>query len=225
MLFRSFEVHLLDLRNHGRSPHDPIFNYLAMAGDLEEYIIASSLENPVLIGHSMGGKTVMRHSVMHPASSSDRVVVDISPRAFEVRHMDVINAMMSVDFSMNTTRKSVESQLMQLLNDEGTVQLLMKSLYWVTDNQLGWRFDLASISASIQEVGAEGGTISVRGYRDSAGTWVFTILKNSVALLDDDDPPGSGLSESQPMLSWAEVAGELGRYPWYRLYPLVVNPD
>lgn len=150
-----FEVHLLDLRNHGRSPHDPLFNYTAMSDDVQEYLLTAALKDPVLMGHSMGGKTVMRHSVDYPASSRTRIVVDISPRPFEVRHMEVVEALKAVDFELFTTRKSVEAHLRHRLMDEATVQFLLKNLYWINDHRLAWRFDLESISASIHEVGAE----------------------------------------------------------------------
>jgi alpha-beta hydrolase superfamily lysophospholipase len=32
-----FEVHMLDLRNHGRSPHSEEFSYELMAQDILEY--------------------------------------------------------------------------------------------------------------------------------------------------------------------------------------------
>ncbi|MFM7728010.1 MAG: alpha/beta fold hydrolase, partial [Flavobacteriales bacterium] len=59
---KGFQIHLLDARNHGRSPHEPAFNYSVMAEDLQEYLLDHSLHDPILIGHSMGGKTVLRHA-------------------------------------------------------------------------------------------------------------------------------------------------------------------
>ncbi|MFM8433223.1 MAG: alpha/beta fold hydrolase [Bacteroidota bacterium] len=149
-----FEVHLLDLRNHGRSPHDPVFNYTVMAEDLQEYISGNSLMDPVLIGHSMGGKTVLKHAQKYPDEASARIIVDIAPRGFDVRHMDVVEALQSVDFNAHTTRKSVETVMREHLDDEGNVQFLLKNLYWKTDQQLAWRFALDFIVASIHEVGA-----------------------------------------------------------------------
>ena len=49
-----FTVYLIDLRNHGRPPHAPTMNYELMADDLHELILDQGIENPVLLGHSMG---------------------------------------------------------------------------------------------------------------------------------------------------------------------------
>jgi pimeloyl-ACP methyl ester carboxylesterase len=54
-----FQVHMLDLRNHGRSMHSDDFSYEIMAQDVYEYCQAHNLENINIIGHSMGGKVAM----------------------------------------------------------------------------------------------------------------------------------------------------------------------
>jgi pimeloyl-ACP methyl ester carboxylesterase len=54
-----FQVHMLDLRNHGRSMHSDDFSYEIMAQDVYEYCHTHNLENINIIGHSMGGKVAM----------------------------------------------------------------------------------------------------------------------------------------------------------------------
>ena len=54
-----YEVHLLDMRNHGRSPHSLEHNYQVMADDLEEYMDDHGIEEADILGHSMGGKVAM----------------------------------------------------------------------------------------------------------------------------------------------------------------------
>ena len=48
-----FNVHVLDLRNHGRSPHSLYFNYDLLSNDVLEYICDHQLNNPIIIGHSL----------------------------------------------------------------------------------------------------------------------------------------------------------------------------
>ena len=55
-----FKVHLIDLRNHGRSPHSSEFNYDVMCEDLIEYIEDYNIKKPIVIGHSLGGKVAMK---------------------------------------------------------------------------------------------------------------------------------------------------------------------
>lgn len=46
-------MHLLDLRNHGNSPHSDNMNYELMVEDVAKYIEDKQLEKVMLIGHSM----------------------------------------------------------------------------------------------------------------------------------------------------------------------------
>lgn len=59
-------VYLIDQRNHGHSNHDEIMNYEAMAEDLMELINDENINNPILLGHSMGGKAAMRFTQKFP---------------------------------------------------------------------------------------------------------------------------------------------------------------
>ena len=61
-----FEVHLVDQRNHGRSFHDELFNYEVLVEDLKNYCESHQLEDIVLLGHSMGGKTAMLFATIYP---------------------------------------------------------------------------------------------------------------------------------------------------------------
>ena len=54
-----FQVHALDLRNHGKSFHSEEFNYEVMVEDVKNYIQVHQLTKSVVLGHSMGGKVAM----------------------------------------------------------------------------------------------------------------------------------------------------------------------
>jgi len=59
-------VYALDARNHGRSPHDPVFTYQAMAEDVREFMRSEGIEGATVMGHSMGGKTAMMLALDRP---------------------------------------------------------------------------------------------------------------------------------------------------------------
>src|SRR3954464_1518594 len=74
-LSKEHQLFLVDLRNHGQSPHSTEFNYAAMAGDLEELLHDNGIVKPVIIGHSMGGKVAMKYASEYQ-NLSKLVVVD-----------------------------------------------------------------------------------------------------------------------------------------------------
>ena len=137
-----FEVHIPDMRNHGRSFHSEEFNYDVMAQDIFEYCQEKNLSDINMIGHSMGGKTAMFFAVKHPEIVEKLIVADIGPKYYRPHHQDLIAALRSVDFAEVKSRKDVEEILLPLIPDFGTRQFLMKNLYWKEPGKLGYRFNL-----------------------------------------------------------------------------------
>ena len=76
----NFQVHLIDLRNHGRSFHDEVMDYEAMVQDLWQYIQFYKLGQVSILGHSMGGKVAMLMAVTYPEWVANLIVADIAPK-------------------------------------------------------------------------------------------------------------------------------------------------
>ena len=150
---KGFLVYTVDARNHGRSPHSPEFNYLLMKEDVIEMMNDEKISSASVIGHSMGGKTAMWLSCLHEERVSKLVVADIAPRYYPPHHQGVIAAIHSVDLMKVTSRTEAAQRLRQTLQDEDTVQFLLKNLYWVGEANLAWRFHLEGIEKNILSVG------------------------------------------------------------------------
>ncbi len=148
-----YEVHLVDQRNHGRSPHSAVFNYEVLANDLLNYIKNHKLKNVILMGHSLGGKTAMQLAVKHPDLVQKLIIVDISPKAYPVHHDKIIEALQSLDFDDLKSRGEADIKLAEYIDDASVRQFLLKSLYWVEKEQLAFRFNLKAIADHITEVG------------------------------------------------------------------------
>ena len=148
-----YEVHLIDQRNHGRSFHADEFDYEIMVEDLYNYIEHHNLEDCVLLGHSMGGKTAMLFAVKYPELIHKLLIADISPRAYEPHHNEILAALNSVDFSMQKTRQLVDEKLSQLIPEMGVRQFLLKNVYWREKGQLDFRFNLLSLTENNPEIG------------------------------------------------------------------------
>ena len=96
-----FKVYTVDLANHGQSPHSDNFDYPSMVNDLDEFLSDQNIVNPVLLGHSMGGKTAMNFALAHPDKLSKLIVVDISPRYYDLEHYTIVQGLnaMNIDTS------------------------------------------------------------------------------------------------------------------------------
>lgn len=148
-----FIVYIIDQRNHGQSPHSEDFNYSLMADDLKEFIFEHSVKNPIVIGHSMGGKTVMQFACKYPELTEKLIVVDISPAYYPVHHHEIIDALFSLHLDEIKNRNEAEEQLSHKIKDFGVRQFLLKNLYRKNAYQFAWRFNLPSIAKNIEEVG------------------------------------------------------------------------
>jgi esterase len=149
-----YQVHLLDLRNHGRSFHADAFNYEVMMQDVIAYANDHQLKSFDIIGHSMGGKVAMLLAVRHPERVRKLIVADIGPKYYAPHHQDILAGLNAVDFSLQPDRAQVEEMLFPFIPDFGTRQFLMKNLYWKTPGQLDFRFNLKVFNEKIQEFGA-----------------------------------------------------------------------
>ena len=148
-----FQVHLVDQRNHGRSFHDSEFNYDVLAADLKTYCNHHNLENIVLLGHSMGGKTAMLFAALYPEIVSKLIVADISPRFYPVHHDAILEGLTSLNFEEITSRKEAEIQLSKYVQDVGTRQFLLKNVYRISPTVLGLRINLKTLKTQVSEVG------------------------------------------------------------------------
>jgi pimeloyl-ACP methyl ester carboxylesterase len=162
---------LIDQRNHGRSPHSDEFSYPAMADDLLELMDDLHLRQADLLGHSMGGKTVMELATRHPDRVQHLIVADIGPKAYPLHHEYLIDAMESLPLAQLKSRPEAEKMLEAKVYDPGVRQFLLKNLYWEEDSRLAWRFNLKVIKSKLEEVGKplpaervfEGPTLFLRG--------------------------------------------------------------
>lgn len=149
-----FQAHLIDQRNHGRSPHSESFSYLELAKDVKEYIKNHSLENVILLGHSMGGKTAMTAAALFPHLVEKLVVVDIAPKYYPPHHQKILEGLKAVDDAWLTSRGDADKLLAEYVKQKAVRMFLLKNLYWKTKEQLGLRLNLEVLAGKVEELGA-----------------------------------------------------------------------
>ncbi|WP_293891637.1 alpha/beta fold hydrolase [Flavobacterium sp.] len=178
-----FQVHMLDLRNHGKSFHSDEFNYNVMSNDILEYCQHYNLSKVSIIGHSMGGKVAMLFATTYPEKVEKLIVADIGPKYYAPHHDEILAGLNAVDFSIKPDRAKVEEILYPFITDFGTRQFLMKNLYWVEPQQLAFRFNLPVFNAKIETIGE---TLPKENHFDKPT--LFIRGGNSGYILDTDLP-------------------------------------
>lgn len=153
VLARYFTVYAVDQRNHGQSPHSEEFSYALLTEDLGELLEAEGLKKARLIGHSMGGKTVMNFAVRYPSRVEKLVVVDIMPKAYNLRHDHIVEGLKAVPVQSLTSRAEAERYLMEHIPDADTRQFLMKNLMRTPEGRLAWKINLPSLDRHMEDIG------------------------------------------------------------------------
>jgi len=176
------EVHLIDLRNHGRSFHSDEMSYTTMSDDIVNYMKHYSLDKAILLGHSLGGKAVMECAIKHPDLVEKLIVVDMAPKAYPPHHQLIFEALQSIDFSKIHEKKEVENILSQYIKEAGIIQFLIKNVYKTEDNRYNFRFNLKTLSEKYNQV--INNTISYGKYE---GLTLFIAGEKSNYILKEDE--------------------------------------
>ncbi|WP_420175327.1 alpha/beta fold hydrolase [Luteococcus sp. OSA5] len=135
---------LVDLPNHGRSQWTDSIDYPDMAQALAG--VLRQIDRPVcLVGHSMGGKVVMRTALDFPELVERLVVVDISPsEGLGSSFGPLFEAMQSLDLEGLESRRDADRILGQGIPNDTVRGFLMQNLRHEpgADGQRHWRWQM-----------------------------------------------------------------------------------
>ncbi|MFD2034105.1 alpha/beta fold hydrolase [Belliella marina] len=152
-LEKQYTLYLVDQRNHGDSPHSDEWNYKVMAEDLNELMQDQNLDAAYLMGHSMGGKTVMNFALQYPEKVKKLIVADIAPRHYAVHHQSILEGLTSINLHEVKSRKEADDQLAKHVPEAGIRQFLLKSLGRNKEGEFIWKINLSVINDQIENVG------------------------------------------------------------------------
>ncbi len=170
-----FEVYVVDQRNHGQSPHSDTHNYPAMRDDLKKFMDTEGIERAVLIGHSMGAKTIMFFAASWPDRVQSLVSVDMAPRAYHdlafeshsaADHGGMIDAMLELDLSSAESREEIDQALSVKIGSDRIRSFLLKNVRRDRNGTFHWRINLPALRQNldrildgldVEKIAAEGG--------------------------------------------------------------------
>lgn len=153
-LFAShYHVYMPDQRNHGQSPQSDDFTYNLLADDLHEFIIANAINDPVILGHSMGGKAAMFFALAHPELLSKLIVADIAPKGYPVRHSTILKGLKSIPLAGLQSRNEADELLSPYVPEPDVRQFLLKNLQRKPEGGFAWKINLPSLDRNIERMG------------------------------------------------------------------------
>ena len=153
-LANNFEVYIVDQRNHGNSPHADSHTYQDLKEDLLEFMDDQNIEKAILLGHSMGGKTVMIFATDYPERVSSLMVVDIAPKNYSkisdyapqtIDHSCIVKAMLNLDLLAYKNRTEIDTKLKENISSDKVRQFLLKNLKRNENKQFIWKLNIKTI--------------------------------------------------------------------------------
>jgi esterase len=160
-LGESNTVFMIDLRNHGHSPHFESHTYNDMKNDLVLFFRHHHIDKATLLGHSMGGKTAMWFAADYPEHIEKLIIADIAPKNYFLLneqsqyylHYNILLAMIGVNFSIATKREDVADILSGKIDNEQIRSFLSKNLVRDRESQkLKWRINVRVLFDYLDEI-------------------------------------------------------------------------
>lgn len=125
----------LDLRNHGRSFHDPDHHYEDLAQDIRDFISQNQLQDVILCGHSMGGKVIYQLTQNLPANIKALGIFDILPIYYPLQSTQLI-ALQKLPLADIKSRSDAIKYLNTRVKNDAMAQFLAKN---VAQSETGFR--------------------------------------------------------------------------------------
>lgn len=160
-LENQWQIHALDARNHGSSPHSDDMDYPAMAADVIAYMDAHGIDKARILGHSMGGKVAMQVALTYPERVHSIIVADISPVTYKPHHDAILDGMQRLNLQGVKSRAEADARLAEFVDVAGVRQFLLKNLERIPAEQqrddqelFRWRLNLPVIEARYDNLAA-----------------------------------------------------------------------
>ena len=148
----NLEVHLVDLRNHGKSFHSKDFSYDYMCFDLKKYLDSKNIKKTSILGHSMGGKVLFSFLENHENYLDKTIIADILPVEYKNSYDNIFQSLKSINPRTLTKRIEFEEHLKNYFDDELFISFLSKNLTRDENGNFKFKFNLITLSEKFDEV-------------------------------------------------------------------------
>ena len=153
------EVFMIDLRNHGHSPHHPEHNYRVMCEDLTDFFTLHHLDQAIFIGHSMGGKTALIFGMANPEKIKKMILVDISPFQYDldasgeaISHRHILQGLLAIKPDAISDRGEADKILQNFISSLSIRQFLLKNLKRDPGGRFYWSINLPVLAENLKGI-------------------------------------------------------------------------
>jgi esterase len=152
---KTHEVFTIDLRNHGKSPHNPEHSYAVMARDIYDFLEEQNIFNASILGHSMGGKVAMQFASYFPGFVKKLIVADMAPKTYDTIREDHQNIFKAIDLLEENNfkeRSEAEDALKAIIKVEKIYLFIFKNMTYDEDGRVSWKFNPTALKENYQEM-------------------------------------------------------------------------
>lgn len=147
-----FAAYMIDLRNHGRSPHSGEFSVDAMLEDLLEFMNDQQLDTAIILGHSLGGWVAMNFAVRRPEKIDKLIVEDFAPKKYHNDLTGFLEWLLKWDISNLKSLREADRQLERISNEPAVRGFILKNLKRKKGGGFEWKPNLPAIHEHIDQV-------------------------------------------------------------------------
>ena len=152
-LANQYNIYIVDLRNHGKSPWEDEINYPLMADDLLCFMQDKWIYNAHIIGHSMGAKVAMEFALQHPDYCEKMISIDMGIEQHFPRHYYIFDALQSLNLASYRKRIDIVDALLPKIKSKKVIQFLMKNIKWDKDlAQFEMKMNLSAIIENYDQI-------------------------------------------------------------------------
>jgi len=149
----------VDARNHGDSSHTDEHSYELMSEDIAGFLKEKQIEKASILGHSMGGRSMMYFALRHPQLVERLVVVDISPVSpLGTSRTDIplfLKAMKAIEipskYTIHQGRNVADELLSEIISEKSLRDFLITNLAKTKDGDFRWRINLETLERCFDE--------------------------------------------------------------------------
>ncbi len=164
-------VYVVDLRNHGNSPHSADISFELMAQDVYELIQHENLSKVTIVGHSMGGRVAMHFAQLYQDLIHKLIIVDIAPEAEKVSkyslqnlkfHTNLVNALQNLPIEKISNITEANNLLEKDIPELAIRQFVLKNLKKDENKKYYWLLNIEAIKQNLEKLILDNGSINTK---------------------------------------------------------------